>query len=683
MAKPGIPLDRARENFDRNMSRPQQTKTDARPQLRDVLQSRLSWLIASITAVVAGVSAFTANLDGLMSRSKTYFEERAYVTQLKNPYPTLLDRDQVAGWTSGQARLALYQIDGYHGLLKTAPTWIKVCLTSADVFPDLADHQFNERTELPEGYIDQQNRQILEQRLDQIDNDQIEDAATLRINDPFSKLLTRSRYQLLSKYKDSELPQLDKSELYLLRNAIYARHGYPFNTAKLSKFANRMGWSRPTRNPASPVEICNAFFLQELHPAQELGSLGRGVLIRDAALTGASNYVRPAICACLAQPTRHVDCQQRPGQSDRDDFRSFVDLIIELETGPSNEVEWTFLDGDDIVGADLDNFENHEDRFYASALDFNVSIQSVLRTAGQDLSSTGDKHGPYWKLRLALSPQTLAALARTPGLSSSLGQNVCDSVHRAFESAGPFIPRTVGPPSIPDPDNPVLEINDKPIEFEALRTKLTQEYIKKHYGVPLKSIDFAPNGLKMLVLHRSNTSDVATFFASVRKSILPGTQEFEDDENADVNMSTHYVIDPDGAIYSLMKDFQIARHSIGLDRRSIGITVVGTATDELSDKQVIATAMLVRYLKRKYGELKWLVSDKETGGFENSPLWEERLPFTRDDARDPGSAFMTRLRSYVADLNFRSAPRPRPLASVSADAAGSGEQDQTQSPQLK
>src|SRR5450631_3554275 len=111
-----------------------------------------------------------------------------------------------------------------------------------------------------------------------------------------------------------------------------------------------------------------------------------------------------------------------------------------------------------------------------------------------------------------------------------MAQNICDSVYRAFETAGPFIPRTVAPPFRPDPNNSVLEINDKPIVFEDLRTKLTLEYVKKHYGVPLKAIDFMP---EMLIVHRANT-DLADFFESVRLSILPGTQEFEDDENADL-----------------------------------------------------------------------------------------------------------------------------------------------------
>jgi N-acetylmuramoyl-L-alanine amidase len=656
MAKPSMSPPQARESFDRNMSRPEPTAPEPRPGLVDALKSRLAWLIYSVTALLAGVSAFTANVDSLGSRVTAYWEERSYLATLHNPYPNLLDRSAIADWRSGRLQLALYQIDGYRGVLKTAPSWIKVCLTNSEVFPNgVAEHQFNNRIELPESYVDQQNKLILLQRMDQIDREQREDAATLRINDPFAKLLTRSRYQLLSKYKDSELPQLDKAELYLLRNAIYARHGYPFNTAKLSKYVNRMGWARPAtdRRPLSPIEICNAFFLQHLHPNQELGSLGRGVLIKDSTPGEFSNYVKPAICACLAQPSSHIDCQQQPGKDDRSDFHDFVDLIIELEPGPSNRIEWTFLDEAAIVGADLDYFKTHEERFSASALDFNVAVGTALRSAGQELVASADKRGPHWGVRLALSPETLSALARTPVFSSSMAQNICDSVHRAFETAGPFIPRTVGLPTRPDPNNPVLEVNDKPIVFEDLRTKLTQEYVKKHYGISLKAIDFSP---AMLVVHRSRTADLADFFDTVRNSTLPGTQEFEDDEEADVNLSTHYVIDRDGSIYSLMKDFQIARHSIGLDRHAIGITIVGIAADAPSDKQVVAAAMLARYLKAEYNSLAWLVSDAETAGFENSPLWEEKLPFVRQPDADPGTEYMTKLRGFVTDLSFKSAP---------------------------
>ena len=66
--------------------------------------------------------------------------------------------------------------------------------------------------------------------------------------------------------------------------------------------------------------------------------------------------------------------------------------------------------------------------------------------------------------------------------------------------------------------------------------------------------------------------------------------------------------------------------------------------------------MLARYLKRKYSTLAWLVSDGETAAFEGSLLWEEKWPFVRDPDVDPGAAYMTQLRSFVADLAFKSAP---------------------------
>jgi hypothetical protein len=94
MAKSGISaLRRAREIFDRNMSRSAQKGSEPRPRIRDALKSRLGWLIASVTALAAGASAFTANLDSLTSRAKAFLEERAYFATLQNPYPNLLDRN--------------------------------------------------------------------------------------------------------------------------------------------------------------------------------------------------------------------------------------------------------------------------------------------------------------------------------------------------------------------------------------------------------------------------------------------------------------------------------------------------------------------------------------------------------------------------------------------------------------
>ena len=650
---------RAREAFLRNMQR-EAAKTPGRiATATGALKSRISWLGATGVALIAGASAFIANIESLQSRTKSYMEERAYFAGLQHPHPDLLSADDIAQWSSGRVQLAMFQIDGYRGKLKTSPTWIKLCLTSPDIFPETAKTQFNDRFEQAESFVDQQNKLTLEHRLNQIDTKQSEDGAALSINDPFSKLLLRSKYQLLSRYKDSEISQLDKTELYLLRNAIYGSHGYPFYTAKLSKYAARMNWARltPRFKPemVSPIERCNAFFLQQLHPNQELGALGRGVLITDSS-PDTTNFLRPAICACLAQPKMHVDCQRESRGSNRADFREVVDLILKFDRGPTNRIEWTFLDERDVAGADIDIFKNHEEKFYSAALDFNVAVQTALQTVQENLTEIGEaKRGPYWSVRLTLSPDVLSALAKNPVFAHKLAEGVCGTVHHSLDVAGPFIPKMVMPvPTRPDPNNPVMEIYDKTITFNDLRIKLTKDYIKKHYGVSLMDIEFVPS---MLIVHVSETNDLQQFFDSVRKPALsPNQDDDEGSEAAEVNASTHYVVDRDGTIYNFMKDFQIARHSTGLDRQAIGITAIGNGEQPLTNEQVNATALLTRYLREKYHSIAWLVGNAEMMAFQQTPLWEEKLPFKMDQKADPGTAFMEKLRGYLADLKLKSTP---------------------------
>jgi N-acetylmuramoyl-L-alanine amidase len=457
---------------------------------------------------------------------------------------------------------------------------------------------------------------------------------------------------------DSEISQLDKPELYLLRNAISGSHGYPFHTAKLSKYAARMGWSQLTAQfkpeQISAIEQCNAFFLAHLHPNQELGALGRGILIKDTN-PDTADFLRPAICACLAQPKIHVDCQRNSDRSNRTDFRERVDLIFEIEQGPRNKIEWTFLDEGDVAAADIDIFKNHEEKFYAAALDFNVAVQSALEAANQNLTEIGDaKSGPYWGVRLVLSPDTRSAMARSPIFAHKLAEGTCDTLHHSLETVGPFIPGMVSPvPFRPDPNSPMTEIYDKPIKFDDVRSKLTKDYVKRHYGVAVPEIEFVPS---MMIVHLSNTRDLQHYFDSVRAPTLPGEQGDESIGAAEVNASTHYVVDRNGTIFSFMKDFQIARHSIGLDRHAIGITAIGDREQPLTDEQAAATAGLVRYLRGKYTTAKWLVGDAEAFSFQGTGLWEETLPFKTRPEADPGTNFMEKLRHYLSDLQFSSLP---------------------------
>lgn len=48
---------------------------------------------------------------------------------------------------------------------------------------------------------------------------------------------------------------LSATELRILRNTIYARHGRKFKDAKLRNYFNQFKWYRPTKNEVSPSEL--------------------------------------------------------------------------------------------------------------------------------------------------------------------------------------------------------------------------------------------------------------------------------------------------------------------------------------------------------------------------------------------------------------------------------------------
>jgi N-acetylmuramoyl-L-alanine amidase len=186
-----------------------------------------------------------------------------------------------------------------------------------------------------------------------------------------------------------------------------------------------------------------------------------------------------------------------------------------------------------------------------------------------------------------------------------------------------------------------------------LRTQLTQEYIKKRYKVSLQGIELTP---RMIVVHLTGTDNLSQAFGlmmepsvSIRQSEAGGRYEKE------VNISAHFLVDRNGMIYSLMKDFEIARHVAGLDRHAIGIKNVGRAESSLTDAQLESNAKLIRFLRNKYGTINYLVGNSETPAFQATPLWELKEPYEKP-VRDPGDAFMSNLRARVADLDLKSAP---------------------------
>ncbi len=624
------------------------------------LQANVKWLLVTIGGLTAATATFVANFQDLSSQATGYLRTHAYLQTRQHPFPTLLDKNAVDSWTTGRLELAVYQIDGYLGHLKKGPKWIQTCLMDKTIFPNNHATQYNDLVELPETSIDRQNKEFLWSRINDIELNRLEDGQLLRINDPFEKLLNRSSLQLLHRYKDSELAKLDKPQLYLLRNSIYARHGYPFSTEKLEKYSNRRGWSTLSAaykpSVMAPVELCNAYYLDELHPARELGALGRGLLVRAPGSIISSRFLKAALCACLAEPKVSVECRHKPNANEADEFRDNVDLIIDLVLGDENSIAWTFIDPHEVARADLELFAIHEDSFLSAALDFNAALQGTFMSHQtpfkvSDTSATGG----FWGARIELLPQTFQTLSSNPIFLREISNNICSAVQRSLETVGPFIPRMAKVvPQVVQAQEGALAIFEKPIIFDDLRIRLTQQYILNHYGLSLLSIELVP---KIVVVHMSENNTLASSYEELRPAVMShGKKDSADVGESELNRSVHYLIDRDGNIYSIMNDFYIAKQETGMDMHAVGISNVGSGAMPPTDAQIIADARLVRFLRLKYPTIRWLIGAPESQAFAGSALWEERDPEYRIGARAPNADFMTALRDRLADLKLKSTP---------------------------
>ena len=189
-------------------------------------------------------------------------------------------------------------------------------------------------------------------------------------------------------------------------------------------------------------------------------------------------------------------------------------------------------------------------------------------------------------------------------------------------------------------------IIQKPILFKEKRVRLTKAYIKKHYGMDVKSIQIIP---KIIVVH---WTAVPTLQGSFKR--LYGEELMSDRTDiasaSALNVSAHFLIDRDGVIYQLMPDNVMARHVIGLNYSSIGIENVGGANNEKEDltpAQLQANINLINYLKAKYPTIKSVIGHFEYRKFEGTPLWLERDAGYRTQKADPGKRFIEAIRAGI------------------------------------
>jgi len=197
-------------------------------------------------------------------------------------------------------------------------------------------------------------------------------------------------------------------------------------------------------------------------------------------------------------------------------------------------------------------------------------------------------------------------------------------------------------------------IVDKPIIFKEERKQLTLAYLKNRYGLVQEYPHITP---KMIVLHWTAIPTLEKSFAAFNSTTLPNWRP-DIKQVSSLNVSTHFIVDRDGTTYRLLPETTMARHVIGLNHCAIGIENVGGGEEgvPLTQKQLEANIRLVKYLKKKYKSIQYLIGHYEYTLFKETPLWLESDNNYRTIKTDPGKDFMQNVRTTVKDLNFKPLP---------------------------
>lgn len=196
------------------------------------------------------------------------------------------------------------------------------------------------------------------------------------------------------------------------------------------------------------------------------------------------------------------------------------------------------------------------------------------------------------------------------------------------------------------------KIVDKPIIFNEERNELTLQYMDAHYGLTQESPTIVP---KMVVLHWTAIPTFDASFDAFYETKIPSWREIVSSASG-LNVSTHFLVDQDGTIYSLMPETTMGRHVIGLNHCAIGVENVGGTKDTpLTKAQLKSNVWLIGYLAKKY-DVEYVIGHHEYTLFENHALWLEKDEGYRTTKTDPGDEFMTKVRQATKKNEFKELP---------------------------
>jgi N-acetyl-anhydromuramyl-L-alanine amidase AmpD len=210
------------------------------------------------------------------------------------------------------------------------------------------------------------------------------------------------------------------------------------------------------------------------------------------------------------------------------------------------------------------------------------------------------------------------------------------------------------------------------IDFTESRVQLIKEYAELHYsgyyerkyGSPeFPGLEIEP---RVIVIHYTAGTTLQGAFDTFAPETLGGRPYLN--QAGAANVGIQFIVDFDGTIYQVQPDNYFGRHCIGLNHSAIGFENIGRADiseaglrgesqDEhlLTLEQLNANVALVRYLVRKYPDIRILIGHSEYQELEDvshpgHEFFYEGDPDYRTLKSDPGPNFMRALREKLADI---------------------------------
>ncbi len=185
---------------------------------------------------------------------------------------------------------------------------------------------------------------------------------------------------------------------------------------------------------------------------------------------------------------------------------------------------------------------------------------------------------------------------------------------------------------------------DHPIQSEK-RYELMKSYAKAHYGLDHANL-INP---QMIVIHYSAIATLKQTLAAFESDNISKSRN-RLASYGDVNVGTHYVVDQDGTIYSLLPTTLMARHVIGFNHTAIAIENVASDQGKLTDEQIRSNALLVDMLAKKHPSIRYMIGHLEymNQTMPHFELFKENIKEYEPSIKiDPGFAFMRRLRNHL------------------------------------